>query len=128
VDLTISLCGIFCDVCVKNEEEDIRRQVSWISRKMGKHVFFFFSVVRDKIVYLIFNKGISVPKEYNLRRHYETLHKHKFGILEGKLRQGKLKNLKSDLQRQQNIFTVATKSNEAAVHASFAISQINAKK
>jgi hypothetical protein len=63
-----------------------------------------------------------------LRRHYETLHKDKFGVLEGKLREDKLKNLKSDLKRQQNMFTVATKSNEAAVHASFAISQIFAKK
>jgi hypothetical protein len=69
-----------------------------------------------------------VPKEYNLRRHYETLHKDKFGVLEGKLREAKLKNLKSDLQRQQNIFNVATKLNEAIVHASFAISQIIAKK
>jgi hypothetical protein len=89
---------------------------------------YFFSVVRDKTVCVIFNKGVSVPKEYNLRRHYETLHKDKFGVLAGKLREDKLKNLKSDLQRQQNIFTVSTKSNDAAVHASFAISQIIAKK
>jgi hypothetical protein len=89
---------------------------------------YFFSVVRDKIVCLICNKGVSVPKEYNLRRHYETLHKDTFGVLEGKLREDNLKNLKSDMKRQQNIFTVATKSNEAAVHASFAISQITAKK
>jgi hypothetical protein len=32
------------------------------------------------------------------------------------------------LQRQQNIFTVATKTNEAAVQASFIIPQIIAKK
>jgi hypothetical protein len=51
-----------------------------------------------------------------------------FGVLEGKLREDKLKNLKYDLQRQENIFYVATKSNEAAVHASFAVSQIIAKK
>jgi hypothetical protein len=44
------------------------------------------------------------------------------------VREGKLKNLKSNLQRQQNIFTVAIKSNEAAVHVNFAISQIIAKK
>jgi hypothetical protein len=89
---------------------------------------YFFSVVRDKIVSLICNKGVSVPKEYNLCHHYETLHKDKFGVFEGKLREDKLKNLKSDLQQQQNIFTIATKSNEAAVHASFVISQIIAKK
>jgi hypothetical protein len=96
-------------------------------KKNGKTCI-FFSVVRDKIVCLIFNKRVSVPKEYNFRRHYETLHKDVFGVLEGKLREDKLKNLKSDLQRQQNIFTVATKSNEAAVHASFAVSQIITKK
>jgi hypothetical protein len=44
-----------------------------------------------------------------LRRHYETLHKDKFGVLEGRLRENKWKNLKFDLQWQQNILTVATK-------------------
>jgi hypothetical protein len=63
-----------------------------------------------------------------LRRHYETLHKDKFGVLEGMLRENKLKNLKCDLQRQQNILTVATKTNEVAVQASVIISQIIAKK
>jgi hypothetical protein len=66
---------------------------------------YFFSVVRDKIVCLIYNKRVSVPKECNLRRHYETLHKDTFGVLEGKLREDKLKNLISDLQRQQDIAT-----------------------
>jgi hypothetical protein len=60
-----------------------------------------------------------VTKEYNLHCHYETLHKDKFGVLEEKLREDKLKNLKSDLQWQQNIFTAAAKSNEAEVHANY---------
>jgi hypothetical protein len=101
----------------------------------GVHVFqeqwgnvYFFSVVRDKIACLICRKVVSAPKEYNLRQHYETLHKHKFGVLEGRLRENKLKNLKCDLQRQQNMFTAATKTNEAAVQASFIISQIIARK
>jgi hypothetical protein len=55
---------------------------------------------------------VSAPKEYNLRRHYETLHKDKFDVLEERRRENKLENLKCDLQRQQNIFT---KTNEAAV-------------
>jgi hypothetical protein len=73
-------------------------------------------------------KAVSAPKKYKLRHHYETLHKDKFGVLEGRIRENKLKNLKCDLQWQQNIFTVATKTNEAAVQASFIISQIIAKK
>jgi hypothetical protein len=49
-------------------------------------------------------------------------------FLEGKLRGNKLQKLKCDLQQQQNIFTFATKTNGAAVQASFIISQIIAKK
>jgi hypothetical protein len=66
---------------------------------------YFFSVVRDKTVCLTCS---TAPKEYSLRRHYETLHKDTFGVLEGKLRENKLQKLKCDLQ-QQNIFTFATK-------------------
>jgi hypothetical protein len=56
--------------------------------------------------------------------HYETLHKDRFGVLQGKLRKDELKKLKCDLQQKQNIFTIATKTNEAAVQASSIISQI----
>jgi hypothetical protein len=94
----------------KSKFED---QCRVFEEKMGKQVF--SSVVRDKIVCLICNKRVQVRKENNLRRHYKTLHKDKFGVLEGELREDKLKNFKSDLKRQQNIFTVATKSNEATV-------------
>jgi hypothetical protein len=59
---------------------------------------YFFSVVRDKIVCLICSQAVSTPKEYNLRRHYETLSKDKYGVLEGRLRENKLKNIKCDLQ------------------------------
>jgi hypothetical protein len=38
-----------------------------------------------------------------------------------KPREDKSKDLKYDLQRQQIIFTVATKKNEAAIHARFII-------
>jgi hypothetical protein len=94
---------------------------------MGENMF-FFSEVRDKIVYLICSKGVSVPKEYSFCHHYETLHRDKFGVLELKLREDKLQNLSYYLQWQQNVFAVATKSNEAPVHGSFTISQITAKK
>jgi hypothetical protein len=46
--------------------------------------------------------GVSVPKQYNLRHPDETMHKEKFGHLEGKLREDKFKLLKSDLQRQKS--------------------------
>jgi len=41
--------------------------------------------------------------------------------LESKLKEDKFIVLKSDLQRQQNVFTVANKSSEAAVYANLQI-------
>jgi hypothetical protein len=38
-----------------------------------------------------------------------------------KLRDDKLKRLKCDLQRQQNIFAVMTETNEVTVEASFTV-------
>lgn len=58
--------------------------------------------MRDKIVCLICNKWVLVAKEYNLRRHYGTVHKDMFGVQEVELREDKLQKLKSDLQRQWN--------------------------
>jgi hypothetical protein len=65
-----------------------------------------------------------VPKEYISHHLCEILQKDKSGVLQVKLREDKLQNLKAHLQLQQNIFTAATKSNEAAAHASFDIAQI----
>jgi hypothetical protein len=53
--------------------------------KNGK--IWFFSAVCDKTVCLIYSKAVSAPEEYNLRRHYETLRKDKFCVLEGRLRE-----------------------------------------
>ena len=62
-------------------------------------------------------------------RHYnKTLRKDKFGVLEGKLREDKPKELKCYLHWQQNVHTVATKTNETAVQASFIVSHIIVKK
>lgn len=71
--------------------------------------------------------GVSA-KRIHFAPSYETWHKDKYGVIEAKLREDKLKNLKSNLQWQQNRFTVATKSHEVAVVASLAISQSTAKK
>jgi hypothetical protein len=94
-------------------------------KKGGMYVF---SLARAKICCLTCSKAVTVPKECSWCRHYETLHKGNFGILEGRLREDKSKNIRCDMQWQQNVITVATKINEAAVQKSFVISQIIAKK
>jgi hypothetical protein len=63
-----------------------------------------------------------------LHLHYEILGKTKFVILERNLGEYKVKNFECNLQRLQNIFTVATKTNEAADQARFIISQKDANK
>jgi hypothetical protein len=88
-----------------------------IPGKMEKN---YFSVAQEKFVFITCNNGVSVSKEYNLRRHYETAHEKKFAH-ECKLREDKFNVLKSDLQ---NVFTLATKTSEAAVYANFALTQI----
>jgi hypothetical protein len=59
-----------------------------------------------------------------LYSHYAILHEDKFGVLEGKVKEDKLKNHKCGFQLQQNVFTVANKTVEAAVQASFIMLQI----
>jgi hypothetical protein len=63
-----------------------------------------------------------------LRSHYDILHTDRFGLLEVKLREDNLQNIKPDVLRQRNIFDLAIKQNEAIIHASFAVIQIIAKK
>jgi hypothetical protein len=63
---------------------------------------------------LVCSKVVSAPKEYSLRLNYETLHTHTYCVLEVQLREDILKITKCYLQ-QQNILTVVSKTNEAAV-------------
>jgi hypothetical protein len=62
-----------------------------------------------------------VAKEYSLHYHCETVHKEKFHHLEGKLMEDKFIVLKSNLQWQQNIFSIANKSSEAMVYVHFTL-------
>jgi hypothetical protein len=52
----------------------------------------------------------------------------RFDRPEVKLREDKLQNIKSDVLRQRNIFALAIIKNEATIRASFAMTQIIAKK
>jgi len=80
--------------------------------------------MRQKIVCLIFNKGVSGPEDYNFRPHYEIMHKERFSHLQGKVMKDKSNVLKLDLQGHENVFTAASKSNEAAVGIHFFLFRI----
>ncbi|XP_075455099.1 general transcription factor II-I repeat domain-containing protein 2-like [Ascaphus truei] len=87
---------------------------------------YFCCEVKDKIICLICNNAISVPKLYNIKHHYEQ-HKSKYDNYEGLMRQDKLKELKLGLKKQQFMFTKVLQESEAALHASYVLSELIAK-
>ncbi|UYV79423.1 K02A2.6-like [Cordylochernes scorpioides] len=84
---------------------------------------YFCSEVKDKIICLICNNAISVPKLYNIKSHYEQ-HKSKYDTYEGLMRQEKLKEFKLGMKKQQLMLTKVSQESEAAVHASYVLSEM----
>lgn len=82
---------------------------------------FFFAVVNNKPTCLICTQQVAVPKEYNIRRHYQTIHGDKYKKYTGKLREEKVLELIRGLKKQQSIFAQARHVNDAAVKASYVI-------
>ena len=86
---------------------------------------YMFTEVKGKPICLLCGDSVSVMKEYNLRRHYETSTKHtgketyKNMNTEQKLQ--KVEELKRCLKSRQALFTKATSQAEAAVKASFIV-------
>src|SRR6218665_3403845 len=66
-------------------------------------------------------------KEYNVCRHYETMHRDKYDAYTGKIREDQVMKLKSALCKQRSFFTNVSQSSEDSVKASFAISEMIAK-
>jgi len=68
-------------------------------------------------VCLVCSQQVSVVKECNIRRHYETHHAERYHGLQGQPRE-KVKELIAGLQKQQSIFTSSRDISTAAVKAS----------
>lgn len=83
------LCGTLIPQNVTKEESGCR--VQSFQRKMD-HVL-FFTEVNGKPVCLVCSQQVSVLKEYNIRRHYETHHGKKFNHLQGELRKEKINEM-----------------------------------
>ena len=64
-------------------------------------------VIKTKPICLICNESVSVLKEYNIKRHYETKHANKFDKYKGQFRQDQVNDLKRKMSAQQKIFTRA---------------------
>jgi hypothetical protein len=88
---------------------------------------YFFIESDGKPVCLIFQKTVSVMKEYNIKHHYKSEHKGEFYCLTGELRKREISNLKASLLGQQNIFNVKCIRNESGVRALYVVVEITAK-
>ncbi|KFD54686.1 hypothetical protein M513_04386 [Trichuris suis] len=69
------------------------------------------------------SNSIATPKEYNLKRHYETNHR-SYDKYDGPVRVSRLKQLKANLRLQQTCFTKIEKANVASVTASYELSRM----
>lgn len=85
---------------------------------------YFFVQCKEMAVCLICQEAVSVFKEYNLRRHYETRHRDKYASLQGQMRADKVSKLKSGLSAQQNRFVRQTQLNQSSIRASFQVAKL----
>ncbi|XP_073681619.1 general transcription factor II-I repeat domain-containing protein 2A-like [Garra rufa] len=88
---------------------------------------YFFVEHRGTPTCLICTEKVAVHKEYNLKRHYTTRHAEEYAKYQGDERANRVANLKTCLLRQQDLFKKATKENNAAVEASYMVSEMIAK-
>ncbi|KAI5150109.1 hypothetical protein ENBRE01_1306 [Enteropsectra breve] len=90
-------------------------------------VKYFIAEINEKIVCLICNEYISVRKEYNIRRHYETKHAAIYSKLCDPERLAELERLKRTVPSLDKIFQKITNVNKSASLASLKITNILAK-
>ncbi len=88
---------------------------------------YFFVEHRGTPTCLICTEKVPVYKEYNDRRHYSTRHAEEYTKYQGDERKNRVTNLKKCLLRQQDLFKKASKENEAAVDASYVVSEMIAR-
>ncbi|XP_069470090.1 general transcription factor II-I repeat domain-containing protein 2-like [Ambystoma mexicanum] len=88
----------------------------------------YFSIqYKERAVCLLCQNIVSVFKEYNLRRRYETQHKDKYDCLVGEVRKDKILKLKNTLTAQQNTFVKQKQLNISSLRASFQVAKLIAR-
>ena len=76
---------------------------------------------------LVCQKTISVTKEYNINRHYDTLHKYKYEKYKGIERKNFLQNLKSKQEKQVSAMFNFVSSQNSSLAASYEVALLLAK-
>ena len=101
---------------IKVDADGRKFQKSWENKYM-------FVLQAEKPVCLLCHEAVSVVKEYNLRRHFDTKHGAKYAKFSLQEKQQIVQKLKGGVRSQQKMFTKAIAKNEAAVTASFIVAE-----
>ncbi|KAM4611569.1 general transcription factor II-I repeat domain-containing protein 2-like [Polymixia lowei] len=104
----------------KVDDEHRRFQDKWEKE-------YFFVEHRDTPTCLICAEKVAVNKEYNIRRHYSTRHAEEYAKYQRDERENRVANLKTCLLRRQDFFKKASRESDAAVEASYVVSEMIAK-
>lgn len=75
-----------------------------------------------KLQCLVCMNIVSVPKEYNVRRHYTTMHENKYATYTNESRRALVADLKKKLKQQTGMFSKILRSQTHSLHASYAVS------
>ena len=76
---------------------------------------------------LICRESVTVMKDYNCKRHYETKHAATFDDVKGEARKNKIDQLVKRLSSEQKFFTKKVNENKTFVRAGCAVAQIIAR-
>ncbi|XP_073714015.1 general transcription factor II-I repeat domain-containing protein 2B-like [Misgurnus anguillicaudatus] len=104
----------------KVDDEHRQFQERWTLR-------YFFVEFNGNPTCLICKEKVAAIKEYNLKRHYSTKHGEQYEKFHDDERKHRVTLLQRELTSQQSIFHKAKKDADAAVEASYVVSQLIAK-
>ncbi len=106
---------------IKGETLKLNRRISQENRVFQSRwkLQYFVCMLNEKLHCLVCYKTISVLKEYNIKRHYNTNH-NDFNIYTGKLK--KLSELKVKATKQQVMMQSFTKEIQKTVSLNYELS------
>lgn len=122
VSLTVKKSELGFCTCFSIESGKMKDGSRRIFQEKWEQAYFFVEV-KNSPVCLICNQTLSVSKEYNLRRHYETNHSKYLDRYREKMRDEKLNELKKGLNFLQHVSSNANKLRDAAAKCSYVISE-----
>ena len=70
---------------------------------------------------------IFVPKNYNVNRHYSTIHEVKYQVYLGKSRNGLMRDFRTKLKQRTKMVSRISQVQSPSLYASYAVSQELAK-